>query len=63
MKRTDLFLNLFAASAFLALGFIAGYVYHTKVSIERTIEVMHRDGVDYEPKDLTFIATGEQLNK
>lgn len=63
MKRTDLFLNLFAAAAFLALGFIAGYVYHTKVSIERTVEVMHRDGAAYAPKDLTYIATGEQLNK
>ena len=61
MKRTDLFLNLFAAAAFLALGFLGGYVYHTKTSIERTVEVMHRDGVDYQPKDLTYIATGEQL--
>lgn len=61
MKRTDLFLNLFAAAAFLALGFIADYVYHTKVSIQRTIEVLHRDGANYEPKDLTYIATGEQL--
>ena len=61
MKRTDLFLNLFAAAAFLALGFIGGYVYHTKVSIERAIEVLHRDGVEYQPEDLTYIATGEQL--
>lgn len=62
MKRTDLFLNLFAAAAFLALGFIAGYAYHTKASIERTIEGMHRDGATYAPKGLTYIATGEQLN-
>lgn len=62
MKRTDLFFNLFAAAAFLALGFLGGYVYHTKKSIERTIEVMRRDGVDYEPADLTYIATGEQTN-
>ncbi len=60
MKRTDLFLNLFAAAAFLALGFLGGYVYHTKMSIERTVEVMHRDGVTYEPADLTYIAIGEQ---
>lgn len=61
MKHTDLFFNLFAAAAFLALGFLGGYVYHTKKSIERTVEVMRRDGATYAPKDLTYIATGEQL--
>ena len=60
MKHADLFLNLFAAAAFLALGFTAGYVYHTKMGIERTVEVMRRDGATYAPKDLTYIATGEQ---
>jgi hypothetical protein len=63
MKHTDLFLNLFAAAAFLTLGFIGGYVYHTTETIERTVEVLRRDGVTYELKDLTYIANGDQSSK
>lgn len=60
MKRTDLFLNLFAAAAFLALGFTAGYVYHTKQSIERASEVLQtKSRIDN--IDLIYITMGEQL--
>lgn len=59
MKRNDLILNLIAAAAFIVLGFMAGSVYSAKKTVERSIEVMHRQGTDYMPADLTYIATGE----
>jgi len=62
MKRNDFLLNVFAAAAFLALGFVVGYAYQTRECLGRSLEVMHRDGTEYQPEDLTYIATGE-LNK
>jgi len=56
MKLNDFLLNLFAAAAFLSLGFIGGYVYHQKQAIERAQEVQHK--FEYEPNDLRYIAVG-----
>jgi hypothetical protein len=56
MKLNDFLLNLFAAAAFLSLGFIGGYVYAQKQAIERAQETLKK--TNYEPNDLRYIAVG-----